>query len=159
MSCGTSRASSRSTTICVAIPAWSVPGSQSTSHPDILRQRVGFALLDQWVADYGEDSDFVKVRVRGVFPNASSLQFIGLGDPNTVSWGTTLYGTTIVDATALAGTPAVPGRPSVATPLPPAASRSRKRSDRSRSLADRLRSSQIITSTLARCPAQLKLGL
>jgi peptide/nickel transport system permease protein len=22
---------------------------------------------------------------------ASSLQFIGLGDPNTVSWGTTLY--------------------------------------------------------------------
>ena len=33
-------------------------------------------LLNQWVADYGEDSDFVKVRVRGVFPNASSLQFI-----------------------------------------------------------------------------------
>ena len=34
------------------------------------------ALLDQWVSDYGEDSDFVKVRVRGVFPRASSLQFI-----------------------------------------------------------------------------------
>lgn len=33
-------------------------------------------LLKQWVTDYGEDSDFVKVRVRGVFPNASSLQFI-----------------------------------------------------------------------------------
>lgn len=33
-------------------------------------------LLDEWVRDYGEDSDFVKVRVRGVFPNASSLQFI-----------------------------------------------------------------------------------
>ncbi len=33
-------------------------------------------LLNKWVADYGEDSDFVKVRVRGVFPNASSLQFI-----------------------------------------------------------------------------------
>lgn len=33
-------------------------------------------LLNQWVTDYGEDSDFVKVRVRGVFPNASSLQFI-----------------------------------------------------------------------------------
>jgi hypothetical protein len=33
-------------------------------------------LLNQWVQDYGEDSDFVKVRVRGVFPNASSLQFI-----------------------------------------------------------------------------------
>ncbi len=38
------------------------------------------------------------------------------------SSGTTLYGTTIVLATALAGTPAVPGRPRVATPLPPAAS-------------------------------------
>ena len=36
------------------------------------------------------------------------------------SSGTTLYGTTMVFATALAGTPAVPGRPSVATPLPPA---------------------------------------
>ena len=33
-------------------------------------------LLAEWVKDYGEDSDFVKVRVRGVFPNASSLQFI-----------------------------------------------------------------------------------
>ena len=39
------------------------------------------------------------------------------------SWGTTLYGTTIVSATAACGTPAVPGRPSVATPLPPATSR------------------------------------
>lgn len=34
------------------------------------------ATLNGWVRDYGEDSDFVKVRVRGVFPNASSLQFI-----------------------------------------------------------------------------------
>ena len=33
-------------------------------------------LLDDWVHDYGENSDFVKVRVRGVFPSASSLQFI-----------------------------------------------------------------------------------
>ena len=38
------------------------------------------------------------------------------------SCGTTLYGTTSVSATAPFGTPAVPGRPSVATPLPPAAS-------------------------------------
>ena len=37
--------------------------------------------------------------------------------------GTWLYGTTRVSATAPAGTPAVPGIPSVATPLPPAASR------------------------------------
>ena len=32
--------------------------------------------LDEWVDDYGEDSDFVKVRVRGEFPSASSMQFI-----------------------------------------------------------------------------------
>lgn len=35
------------------------------------------AKIAQWVADYGEDSDFVRVRVRGVFPRASSMQFIG----------------------------------------------------------------------------------
>jgi len=34
------------------------------------------ALIAKWVADYGEDSDFVRVRVRGVFPRASSMQFI-----------------------------------------------------------------------------------
>jgi hypothetical protein len=33
--------------------------------------------IAQWVADYGEDSDFVRVRVRGVFPRAGSTQFIG----------------------------------------------------------------------------------
>lgn len=33
--------------------------------------------LDDLVATYGEDSDFVKVRVRGQFPSQSSLQFIG----------------------------------------------------------------------------------
>lgn len=32
--------------------------------------------LQKWVDDYGEDSDFVRVRVRGVFPRASSAQFI-----------------------------------------------------------------------------------
>lgn len=33
-------------------------------------------LIQGWVDDYGEDSDFVRVRVRGVFPRASSMQFI-----------------------------------------------------------------------------------
>jgi hypothetical protein len=33
--------------------------------------------LDKWVEDYGEDSDFVRVRVRGEFPRAGSNQFIG----------------------------------------------------------------------------------
>lgn len=37
-------------------------------------------LLQGWVDDFGLDSDFVKVRVRGVFPSASSLQFISRGD-------------------------------------------------------------------------------
>lgn len=34
------------------------------------------AQLKQWVDDYGEDSDFVRIRVRGVFPRAGSSQFI-----------------------------------------------------------------------------------
>jgi hypothetical protein len=32
--------------------------------------------IEQWVADYGEDSDFIRVRVRGTFPRAASMQFI-----------------------------------------------------------------------------------
>ncbi|MDP1966465.1 MAG: terminase, partial [Reyranella sp.] len=32
--------------------------------------------LARWVADYGENSDFVRVRVRGQFPRAGSMQFI-----------------------------------------------------------------------------------
>jgi hypothetical protein len=32
--------------------------------------------IRQWVEDYGEDSDFVRVRVRGEFPRAASQQFI-----------------------------------------------------------------------------------
>jgi hypothetical protein len=32
--------------------------------------------INQWIEDYGEDSDFVRVRVRGVFPNVSDRQFI-----------------------------------------------------------------------------------
>ena len=36
--------------------------------------------MDKWVQDYGEDSDFVKVRVRGVFPSMSARQFINEAD-------------------------------------------------------------------------------
>ena len=32
--------------------------------------------IQQWVDDYGEDSDFVRVRVRGVFPRVGDMQFI-----------------------------------------------------------------------------------
>ena len=34
------------------------------------------AKIKEWLEAYGEDSDFFKVRVRGVFPSASDLQFI-----------------------------------------------------------------------------------
>ena len=34
------------------------------------------AQIEQWLHDYGEDSDFFRVRVRGVFPHAGSMQFI-----------------------------------------------------------------------------------
>lgn len=34
------------------------------------------AQIEKWREDYGEDSDFFKVRVRGQFPSASSLQLI-----------------------------------------------------------------------------------
>jgi len=32
--------------------------------------------IQEWIDDYGEDSDFVRVRVRGLPPSASDLQFI-----------------------------------------------------------------------------------
>jgi hypothetical protein len=32
--------------------------------------------LQKWIDDYGEDNDFVRVRVRGVFPRTGSMQFI-----------------------------------------------------------------------------------
>jgi hypothetical protein len=34
------------------------------------------AQIDEWISDYGEDSDFVRVRVKGEFPRAGSSQFI-----------------------------------------------------------------------------------
>lgn len=34
------------------------------------------AQIQRWIEDYGEDSDFVRVRVRGEFPRAGDLQFI-----------------------------------------------------------------------------------
>lgn len=41
---------------------------------------VNRAFLDQLVADNGEDSDLVKVRVRGMFPSSSFKQFIATED-------------------------------------------------------------------------------
>lgn len=47
------------------------------------------AQIQEWVDDYGEDSDFVRVRVRGVFPRAGSNQLIG-GDLVEAACGKTL---------------------------------------------------------------------
>ncbi|WP_416899595.1 MAG: terminase [Minwuia sp.] len=33
--------------------------------------------IARWIDDYGEDSDFIRVRVKGEFPRSSSRQFIG----------------------------------------------------------------------------------
>lgn len=38
------------------------------------------AVLDQMVANYGEESDIVKVRIRGMFPAMSAKQFISTND-------------------------------------------------------------------------------
>jgi hypothetical protein len=35
------------------------------------------AQIAEWIKDYGEDSDFVRVRVRGVFPRVDAESFIG----------------------------------------------------------------------------------
>lgn len=36
------------------------------------------AQLDKWIADYGEDSDFARVRIRGMFPREDAQSFISL---------------------------------------------------------------------------------
>jgi hypothetical protein len=36
--------------------------------------------IQEWIDDYGVDSDFVKVRVRGIFPSLSMRQFISVED-------------------------------------------------------------------------------
>ncbi len=38
------------------------------------------AQIDKWIEDYGIDSDFVKVRVRGIFPTTSFKQYISTED-------------------------------------------------------------------------------
>ncbi len=38
------------------------------------------AKIQEWIDDYGLDSDFVKVRVRGMFPNMSDKQFYSVED-------------------------------------------------------------------------------
>lgn len=50
-------------------------------HPVVVDSRTSrftnHSQIAEWIQDYGEDSDFVRVRVRGIPPSASDLQFIG----------------------------------------------------------------------------------
>ena len=39
-------------------------------------RRANKAQIAEWISDYGEDSDFARIRVRGEFPRAGSTQFI-----------------------------------------------------------------------------------
>jgi hypothetical protein len=48
----------------LAIDSRTVPGTNLTQ-------------FNEWVEDYGLDSDFVRVRVRGIFPRADAISFIG----------------------------------------------------------------------------------
>jgi hypothetical protein len=41
-----------------------------------LVEGINHELVNQWVEDFGEDSDYVRVRVRGVFPRAGAKQLI-----------------------------------------------------------------------------------
>ena len=36
--------------------------------------------LEQWIASYGEDSDFVRIRVKGEFPRTGEMEFISAAD-------------------------------------------------------------------------------
>ena len=36
--------------------------------------------IDKWIKAYGEDSDFVRIRVRGIFPRHGEMEFISAGD-------------------------------------------------------------------------------
>lgn len=48
-----------------------------TMHVDSRAVRItNKSILDRWVREYGEDSDFVRVRVRGIFPRSSANQLI-----------------------------------------------------------------------------------
>lgn len=56
--------------------------------------------IAEWIQDYGEDSDFVRVRVRGLPPAASDLQFI---DSATVSGAQRRSAATLADDPLVCG--------------------------------------------------------
>lgn len=56
--------------------------------------------IQQWIDDYGEDSDFVRVRVKGTFPRASAMQFI---DTETVAEARTREAAFLIEDPLIAG--------------------------------------------------------
>jgi hypothetical protein len=78
-------------------------------------KRSNKALIQEWIEAYGEDSDFIRVRVKGEFPNASSTQLIPTDlvqaarkrSPNYVSTDPMVWGLDVArfgdDASVLAG--------------------------------------------------------
>lgn len=58
--------------------------------------------IDEWIEDFGDDSDFVRVRVKGEFPRASALQFIPT-DIVSEAAGKVLHPTAYIDAPKILG--------------------------------------------------------
>jgi hypothetical protein len=76
--------------------------------------RTNKARIEQWLDSYGEDSDFVRIRVKGEFPRASSTQFIATDlvqaararAPGYIAWDPVVFGVDVArfgdDASVLA---------------------------------------------------------
>lgn len=60
------------------------------------------AQIQRWIDDYGEDSDFVRIRVKGVFPRASVKQFIP-GDIVDAAAGKQISAYAYIDAPKIVG--------------------------------------------------------
>lgn len=55
---------------------WKTFQVDSRTVPEITNR----AQIDKWIAAYGEDSDFVRIRVRGIFPRHGEMEFISAAD-------------------------------------------------------------------------------
>lgn len=63
--------------------------SRAWFHKQVDSREVSFTNKDQiaqWIEAYGEDSDFVRIRVRGVFPRTGEMEFIPAVDIEAAVW-------------------------------------------------------------------------
>ena len=61
---------------------WPVPRSSGIASKSI-RATVSFTnkeQIDKWITAYGEDSDFVRIRVYGIFPRVGEMEFFNAED-------------------------------------------------------------------------------